>query len=281
MSMIKSRLMKTKWFPRPHQMALAWGFGLEKSTKASTIVPIAHYDEGLGAPSAYNANPEHASFTETADTNCFVGSRVDRILGSLEITMTKLAIETDKLQGIKIAVMPIFVAFKEDYIAIDEKSTLEIQDILELQTEATDRQGGPLYTSVDMDVKNTGSSTLGANAPFLTADTKLEAVTFVGNSYYDMLHYGTISGKLKSVQGGLKWMTLSQRFPKIVFKVKLRPKVKAMNPFTFFGLLIHCPISGFFDQIPIATDTTDIIHVMCSWHSRLNEWNQGFDHEKV
>ena len=60
------------------------------------------------------------------------------------------------------------MSFLEDYIAIDELSSLETQDVLEMQSEATDRQGYPLYNAVDMVAKYTGSSTLATNVPGLT-----------------------------------------------------------------------------------------------------------------
>jgi len=56
--------MKEKWYSRPHDQFTAFNIGLEDAQN-STIVPIAFYDEGLGSPGSYNANPKHASFSET------------------------------------------------------------------------------------------------------------------------------------------------------------------------------------------------------------------------
>ncbi len=58
---IKFIRSKVKMYPRPHDEGHSWTMGLE-GTPDSTIYPFLLYDEGLGAPSAYNANPEHASF---------------------------------------------------------------------------------------------------------------------------------------------------------------------------------------------------------------------------
>jgi len=164
----KHKLMKSKWYPRPHSMKHRWGHSLDTAAVNDfTIYPIAMYDEGLGAPSTYEANPEHASFVEAAEPNCFPESRIDNIFCQLTLNMGKPCI-TDSIRAVKVCYMPIFTAFPTDYTAIDNLSTLEIQDILELQMETTDRQGFPLYNAVDMIAPFTGSTTLATNVPGLT-----------------------------------------------------------------------------------------------------------------
>ncbi len=166
---IKTRLMRTEWRPRPHDMQHAWNHGLETGVvNQTTIYPICMYDEGLGTPSAYESHPENAAFVAAAEPNCFVNSRVDKISCILSFALTKAAIETDKVKIVRVAFMPIFMAFKEDYIAIDELTSIETQDVLEMQTEAPDRQGFPLYNTVKLVEKFTGSAVLAANVPGLT-----------------------------------------------------------------------------------------------------------------
>ncbi len=280
--MAKFKLMKQKWFPRPHDQEHSWFHGLETAAvNRATIYPIVHYDEGLLAPDTYFSNPEHASFGETSEPNCFVGSRVDKIFSELQLYLTKGALETDKIHALRLAIMPIMMAFKENYIAADEKSTLAVEDVLEVQTETTDRQGGPLYNDVKMVERFSNSALMHSRVPFLTTTQVLEGVAFSPQTLYDSMHYFTIAGKVRASHGGLKWLTLTRNRPYIKIRTKLASKTKAMNPFTFFGLMVYVPEVGSQYQIPVAGDTTNISHVGCIIHNRYNEWNQGFDMEKV
>ncbi len=169
MPAVKSMLMKTKWYPRIHNLNISWGHGLETGVvNQATIIPLTMYDEGLGDPAGQNTNPEHASFVENAMPNCFPESRINLVDISLTMILNKGAIETDKIHALKFAYMPIFTTF-DDQIANDEVSGLNIGEILELQTESTDRQAFPLFNAVDMEAGLFAAvSTLHANVPGLT-----------------------------------------------------------------------------------------------------------------
>ncbi len=276
------KFQKVKNYPRPHQMEHSWMHGLETAVANEyTIYPIAMYDEGLGAPSAYEANPENSAFVEAAAPNCFINSRIDFIISEFIFSLTKAALETDGLHAVKCCFMPITMSFKEDYIAIDELSSLEVQDVLEMQTEATDRQGFPLYNDVKMVERVANSALLAATMPGLTTTQVLEGVAFSQNQYYDMLQYMTNSAKLRGAQRGLKWFTLTRDRPVHMVKIKLSSKNKAMNQFNFFGVLTGVPGVGNFSQIPVAGDTTNVNHVSVQVRTRYNEWQQGFNMEQV
>ncbi len=165
----KTMMMKTKWYPRPHVSTINWGFGLETgAANEATNIPITMYDEGLGDPASYPANPQHASFVSVAMPNCYPESRVNLVTCTLRMTMTKAALETDKCPAITYAYMPIFVTF-DDIIANDEVSGLDISELLELQRESTDRQCYPLFNAVDMLAGVKASvDTLDAAVPGLT-----------------------------------------------------------------------------------------------------------------
>ncbi len=276
------KLMKTKWYPRPHNFDHSWYHGLETAvSNVTTIYPLVMQDEGLGAPSSYAAHPENAAFVEAAETNCYTDSKIDNILARIEFSLAKGAVATDKLNAIKIAYMPIFMSFLEDYTAIDDLSSSEIQDILELTTESTDKQGYPLYNDVKMVEKYANSALMPTKSPGLTTTQVLEGVAFSHGSYYDMLHYMTNSGKLKVTQGGMKWLTLTPNRPIANINIHLRPKVKSMNKYTFFGVMITVPAAGGKFQIPVSGDTTNINHVGVITHVRYNEWNENFNMARV
>ncbi len=169
MSMVSRKLMKQTWYPRPHELRHSWGHGLETGVvNHTTIYPIIIQDEAQGTPSAYEAHPENAAFVNTSSPNCFTDSTVDFVIAKFTVQMTKGALVTDGLDMITFGYMPIFTAFIDDLTAIDELSSSEVQDILELQSESTDRQAFPLYNAVDMPIKFTGSTTLNADVPGLT-----------------------------------------------------------------------------------------------------------------
>ncbi len=89
---VVSRMVKTKIYPRPHNMVHSWGHGLESAVvNQGTIYPILMNDEGLGTPSAYESNPKNAAFVEAAEPNCFPESRVDLVISELTLALTKPA----------------------------------------------------------------------------------------------------------------------------------------------------------------------------------------------
>ncbi len=283
MALRVKQFTKVEMYAQPHNIARSFAFELDDETLNSTIVPIAFYDEGLGTPTALETHPENAAFALVANqANCFINSRVNLVIAKLRFSLTSKALD-ENLPAVRMAFMPIHFAFIDDYTAIDELSTLEVQDVMHMQTESTDNQGGPLYVAATDLPEGTASSALFATTtPFLDTDTGLEAVAFVPNTFYNMMHFMTNSGKLKSVQSGLKWFTLSANNPTRSFDIRIVPKVKRMNKFTYFGCLIHVPIHSDGDQIVNTGDITAATqYVECQIRARYSEWNQDFMSRKV
>ncbi len=280
--MVSTRLMRTQWYPRPHTDQIIWSHGLESAVvNQATILPIVMYDEALGAPDGYKANPRNAAFATTADPNCFPNSVIDNVVTEITFNMTYGAIQTDKIHSVKVFYMPIFTAFREGLQAIDELSQLETQDILELTSETTDRQAYPLWNAVDMKEPFTDSANLAGAVPGLTGGQSMEAVAFDIDAYYNMLHYMTNGKKLASMNGGLRNFTLTpdRNFKRLRFR--MRPTTKRMNEYAFFGVLVYVPTVDSYYQYGEAGNTTDIKHVNVHAMYRYNEWNQGFDFEMV
>ncbi len=278
----RTMLMKTKWYPRPHQVTGWWGHGMESGVNNyATIMPMVMYDEAQGDPASYNAHPEHASFAEYAGPNCYPESRINNIIAEMTVWLTKAALETDKVHTVRGSYMPIFGAFLEDWTAIDELSSVEVRDALEIQTESTDRQAFPLFNNVDMKDIVVAGNNLHADVPGLTTDQSMEGVTWSDNTYYDTLHYRTNSKKLMNCQGGMRWYTLTKDRPFKKFRFRLRPKVKRMNPYAFYGVFHQIPAVDTTRQYNVSADTTDINHVGVYFNCRYNEWNQNFDFSRV
>ncbi len=150
------KLMKQEWWPQPHKLNGGFSFELDDATIDTTILPFAFYDEGLGTPSALETHPENAAFAIVGDqANCFVNSTINVINAEVRFTLTSKFMD-DNLTAIRFSTMLIHMAFINDYTAIDELTTFEIQDVLHMQTESTDRQGGPLYVAgTDLAEKST------------------------------------------------------------------------------------------------------------------------------
>ncbi len=278
----KFRMEKVKEYPRPHNANHSWFHGIESVVVDRAVnYPIMFQDEGKGAPSGYNSHPEHASFVATDEPNVYPDSRVDIILAELRFSLTKAFFATDSLVALRVAYMPYFLAFLDDYIAVDELSTNTVKGVLKLQTETTDRQGWPDFNLVKTTPRYAGSNLMPASVPDLTTNQQLECIAFNPETYYDMLHYMTNSGKLKACQGGLKWLTLTKRKPIARILIKLRGKVKRANPYMTFGCMTYVPEADTEYQIHVASETTNVSHVSVSWNTRFNEWNHGFDHDRI
>ncbi len=276
----KVKMMKTKWYPNPHSMEHSWFHGLESTAAHTTIYPLLHYDEGRGNPAALETHPENAAFVVDSSTSCFPESRIDSIFCEIVFDMTKASLVTDLLPAIKVGFMPIFTSF-DDALVVDELSSIEIQDVLEITRETTDNQTFPLYNDTKMAEKFSNSALLHATMPGLTTTQVLEGITFDLDQYYDSLQFLTISEKMKKVSGGMKWLTLTKAHPFAKVKIRIRPKNKRMNKFNFLGVLITTPLSGTHRQYAVATDTTNLTHLGVSVRTRYNEWNQNFEFSKI
>ncbi len=283
MALRVKQFTKVEMYAQPHSIRREVSFELDDATLDTTIMPIAFYDEGLGSPTAQETHPENAAFVVPAHkANCFINSRINIVISKIRFSLTSKALD-ENLPAVMCGFMPIHMAFIDDYTAIDELSTLEVQDVLEMQTESTDNQGGPLYVAAaDLPTGTAGISVYDTNTPFLDTTASLEGVAFDPVLYYDMLHFMTNSGKLKVAQSGLKWFTLTPNRPVREFEIHIRPKVKRMNKFTYFGILVDVPITGRGNQVIHAGDITAATqYVTVRQRSRYSEWNQDFNSRKV
>ncbi len=274
---------KIEMWPRPHNATGSFSFELDNGSIDTTIVPIIHYDEGQGAPDSYNSHPQNASHTISGASNCFVNSRINRVFAEFRVSATSLFYD-HKIQAIRVAFMPIHMAFKEDYDATDELSGATIKSVLVMEYETTDRQGRPIFNSNDMAEKYTDSGLLWDTVGLgLTTDETVEGTAFDQELFYDTLQYSTIGKKLTTVCGGLKWFTITQRFPTMTYRIRITPDVKRMNEYAFLGCMVHCPVQGSSYQMPVLTRdlTAATQYIDVDWAFRYYERNDDFDHAKV
>ncbi len=274
-------MTKVPQHPRPHNFALTFALGLESAVQnRATIVPIVVYHEGLGVINSYKSNPQNASFAEYAGAKCYPTSRVNNFFCEAIFSLSKEALETDKIHHLRFGTNQIFTSFMDGQLAEDEVSGLDLNEILELTNESTDRSTFPLFNNVTMKTYMSNATLdLEVAQEGLTTDLEIEGVTFSEDQYYDCLHYLTNGNKLKTIQSGLKWHTLTRQHPQMSIRWNQHPQTKYMNPYTFNGVFITLPsIGNSFNQIGKAGDTTDINHLEVSFRYRYNEFNHEFNH---
>lgn len=269
------QLVKKKIWPRVHWNEMKFVLNADSTTvKNSTAIHAVMQDEGLGDPNAVYTNPESASFVAYQGPNCFPDSRVNSARINLEIGVAKQLYVTDNQETLKIAVIPYYTAFLENLTATNEVTAEEVEDILELQHETTDRQCYPLWngTKLGGDILETG-----AGMPGLTTNTNIEGIDLDISKLYDGLQFYQNGGKLRSTIGKIRWLYVS-RNRMLRMQIRLKSKTKAMNPYTSFGCLIHLPKENEYGQNTLNGDLTGgISHVLVKANYRYNEWNENFN----
>ncbi len=268
--------MKKKHWPQVHYADHDFKMGLEDSDVAyTTIIPIIHSDDALGDPMSLNTNPEHASFAETKNSNCYMGSDISNMYMSLQCRLLQTAI-ADGVNDVKINYMPIVTSFGTELDEKDELSGLTVKTILELQTESTDRQTGPLFNNVKLQF----SDVQGDDVPFLTTNQQLEGTAFNDIVFKQMMRYGTLAPLLRKITlgGKMKTMTLTKerRFAKHEFNF-VPSAVKHIHKYSFYGLLIwlHQQTTSR-DQYTESANTTDISHILGSLRFQYKEYHPDF-----
>lgn len=268
------RLIKTKAFPNVHVLENNFLLSAKSSVgKSSTIYPVVMQDEGLGDPNSKYTNPESASFAESNEANCYPDSRVNYARLNLELGLNKATWNTDNIEVVKVMVCPIKMSFLENYTAINDATSEEVEDLLEMSHETTDRQGYPTFNGTKLSGDNLS---LGTNAPGLTTNTNIEAVTFDINKLYDGLQFYQNGKKLKGSIGKVRWLNVSRK-RNIRLSFRLKSKNKAMNPYSFFGVLLHVPAAGSHNQMFSDSNVTAVNHINVKATSRYNEWNENFN----
>lgn len=275
----RSRIQRKREYPLPHNMFSGFATNLETANPNFSNWPIIIQDEAR-TPGSYFTNPEHASFVEYSSPNCSPDSEIMSIFTEIRFTMTKKALQTDGLGAVRVCFLPIASSF-EDLKAIDELTSVEVQDVLEMTSETTDRQAYALWSGVDAAEKYTNSTLLGADVPGLTATQKQEGVVFDIDLWYDAINYYTIAGKLRSVTRGLRWITLTKTNPTRRVLLRQTSKTKRMNPYTQMSVIIGVPYAGTKYQIPMLVETATADHIVVEQNTRYLEWNDMFHAERA
>ncbi len=270
-------------YPLYHQFSYNFYLSAENTLADSTIVTLLHTSELGIAPEALEVNPSNATFAEDGGPGIFNGSIVPRIMIKMTAQLGEATVETDKLKYLKFHWMPIYTSFLDNLTAEDDKTAVEVEDILELQHATDNKDTYPLFNGTSM---YSGSDQPVSTLPFaetfttygLTTDLKLEGVNFDPNLFFQALRYYSNKGMLSKSIGPYKEITVSEHRPYTYFSNNFtNPKVKRGNPYTFCGILFHCDQTGGVHQFYDITDSTAIGHILIKLQVNFAEWNQNFD----
>ncbi len=263
-------------FPIIHNFEFGFGLSMENVLKASTIVPYAFQDNAMVDYETIKTNPHNADFAVRAYPNCLQGSYVP------EITVGWKAFKprTDTtVIDMNFNTLKIGTAFLNRLDASDKKTGGTIKTILELQSESTDEQTGPLWNGTKL-YEGFGTYDYHANVPFLTGTQQPEGVAFDKELYFDANHYFTNKQMLKSVSSRMRTHYLVEPAAphgRTLIRgggtYQLNPLCKSMNEYCFHGELFHLPQVGSRTQLHLAADVTDIEHLTIVGFVRFLEYN--------
>lgn len=268
--------------PLIHNFKMQFALNGALETKNSTIIPLFRASEVLTTPEVIEVNTTNASFAEETGVTIHNGAIVPRISINMRMALQPGAIETDKLRVLRMNWCPIYTAFLNTLEADDIRTGVQIEDIMELQHETTNKDVYPLYSGVDITGSTVPMNTVSATEVFgdwgLTTDTKLESVAFDDEALFDALQYGNNKGMLRKVMG--QWHGVDVKrdsMYKYYNNNFTNPNVKRGNPYTFCGILFHLPLGGNPAQYYEASDLSSIDHITIGLHVRYEEWHKDFD----
>lgn len=261
-------------WPRPHNIGGNFSLNLEDETKNSTIIPIFLGDQAYVDPQNVDTNPKNANFGVGIQTNMYPDSIIPKINFSFSARMTKGAIETDALRSIVFHWMPIYTAFLDSLEAEDEVTTDQVEDIIEMNHETTDKQAYPLWSGIDL----SEASNLPSDVPALTTNQVHESVAFSLENFYDAMHYYTNKNMLKKAVGQMHVQRVYRDRPYSYHSNNFtNPRCKRINPYTFCGVLFHVQQASQVGQDCIASEVTNIPHLHIKYKLRWDQWNIGFN----
>ncbi len=274
-------------YPLPHRQAFVFGLKAENETMNSTIVRFFNMTEAATGAENVEVNPTNANFAQDAGGAVHRNSIVDKLMVQFKISMTKGAIETDKMRACMVNYMPIYTAFLSSIDAQDEKTGTDIETTLELAHDVANKDTFPLFSTVKLPdaISHPLSSVPFAEAlgdVGLTTTAVWESVAFDKTAFFNTLQFKTNAGMLKKVTGPMRSVLLTRDRPHIYFNKRLvLPFVKRANPYTFCGMLFHLDQGGDPNQVFQVADTTDITHIMIQGRCNFDEWNTGFEQAAV
>ncbi len=284
--MIPPKGFRTTLYPLRHRFHYSCGMSLATAAENSTILTLVkNYTDALNKPSTIVVNPMNDLFETETGAICAPMSIIDKLKLTLKFSITRNVLVANSQKALKFSWMPIFFSFPEKLDAADDKSSDTVATILSLTKDATKEDITPAFaTKLDTN----GDSALShpvSSANFtevfgtlnLTTNTGMEGVPFDKNRFHEALTYYTNKGALKACIGATRNVSLSlNHLTQTFFVNKFVPRaIRRIVPYSYFGILIHLPISVDPEQdwYSTAAITASIADLGVKALIQYDEWN--------
>ncbi len=271
-------------YPLPHQFDYQFHLSPETALKNSTMTPLLRMSEFCNGADTIEVNPSHGSFVEETGSIVHPDSIVPRINISMSAMLNQSLVETDDIRFLKFHWMPIYLAYSDMYTAIDNKTDVEVEDILELSRITASKLTSPLYNNTKLLLEEDWPmSTVNLTETFtiaqLDTDVKGEGINFDPNLMWDALSYYSNSAMLAKAMGQWNTVTLQRDKPWFFNSNNFtNPTVKRGNEYTFCGIIWHVPLVSTAEQFYTTSDITEAASAIdFKIRVRYDEWNSQFD----
>ncbi len=274
--------------PLPHLFVYQASLNIVTDIVRSTMFTYLRTTKDSNDPSTIEVNPRNAAFaTDTGAVIC-----EDSIVQKMNIVkmygMTEGARETENYTAVKFYHTNIMGVFEDSWTPKDEKTSLEVEDILEVTRDATKMDVTPKFSGT----KLTGSllqpvSTVTMAEAFgdynLNTNLTMEGVAFDLDTYFNKRFY-TNGGKVNAASPRMNStiLNVSRGGIKTSSETKFLPKrMRFGRRDLYFGELYHLPkyteASQILDHSQVPANAALVyMKVIVSF----NEWNTEFDQKR-
>ncbi len=277
--------------PLPHLFAHIFGLNMLTDTVRSTVSTFLRTSKATNDPSTIEVNPRNAAFA--VDTGALICE--DSIVQKMSIvksySLSEGARETENFLAVKLFHTNIMGVFEDSWTPKDEKTNLEVEDILELTRDATNMDVTPKFNSTSLTGAVVGAhplSNVTKTEVFgdlnLSGDATMEGVEFDLDTYFDSKRFMTNGGKVNaaSPRMGSTILNVANGGYSTSGGVKFLPKhMRFGRRDLFFGEIHHLPkqnnVAQIVDhlQVPANAMTVSVKIIVA-----FNEWNTEFDQKR-
>ncbi len=289
--MIPPKGFKDPLHPLRHRFG--YGFGLSAVTttiNSGMMILIKNY-KGANLADTIKVNPKNAGFELETGAICNEQSIIDKLRISMRFNYTEAA-KTSGINALHVMWRPIFVSFPEKLDSVDDKSTDTGAAVLSLVKDATEEDVTPLFNNVKFGVVGTSDTLQPVSTANLTetfgilnmdTDLTMEGVSWDEKRFQNSLKYYTNKGAIKACVGKTRHMTLTENRPtKNYYIDKFVPRaVRRIMPYSFMGILVHCPVVTDDDQFYVSgAVTASVVDVGIKAIISYHEWHMDHIQEQ-
>ncbi len=275
--------------PLPHLFEYNVGLRINSSGLQSFISSYIRTHKDTNDPTTIEVNSRNANFL--VDTGSLICE--DSIVQKMHIvktyTMGLLMLDTDKIRHVKVFHSMYGGVFSDSWSPEDEKTSLAVEDILELtDDEATNMDVTPKFAGANF-VSYTNHPVSNVTKTEVFGDLNLsvnlvpEGVAFDLDTYFNSKRFYTNGGKVQAASPFIGATTLTHQKPFYTtsYTKFIKQHLRFGRRDLYIGELHHLPqydasaqITDPFDAPSASSQVT--MKVICSY----NEWNEDFNQKK-